>query len=114
MTNPIIEHPSRAVPFVALSYGEAGEPAVAVSPSNPLPLLDHGYRNARPLVANTMQIPGQAVLIDCQADGKINLELASGAQLAFSISAGLLILPFVVQRYLSSGTTAQVSVWVID
>lgn len=114
MTNPIIEHPSRAVPFVALSFGEAGQPATAVSPANPLPLLDHGYRNARPLVANTLQTPGQAVLIDCQADGKINLELASGAQLAFSISAGLLILPFVVQRYLSTGTTAQVSVWVID
>lgn len=114
MTNPIIEHPSRAVPFVALSYGEAGQPATAVSSSNPLPLLDHGYRNARALAPNVLQAPGQAVLIDCQSDGKIALELASGAQITLSISAGLLILPFVVQRYLSAGTTAQVSVWVID
>lgn len=114
MPNPTIQHPSLGVPFAAVSFGDAGENAVAVSHTNPLPQLDHGYRNVRSLVANTLVTPGQAVLIDCSVDGRINLEMVGGAQIALTVSAGLVILPLVVQRYVSSGTTATFSAWVLD
>ena len=114
MPNPVIEHPSRAVPFVALAYGDSGAEAVAVSATNPIPSRDRPYRDARGLVANTVVTPGQAVLVDCAGEGKIAFELASGTQVLITVPAGLVILPLAAQRFLSAGTTAQFSAWVLD
>lgn len=106
MPNPIIQHPSSTIPFVALAYGDAGQEAQAVSPSNPIPSIDRPYRDARALVANTLVTPGQAVLVDCSQQGKIAFELASGTQILLTVPAGLAFLPLAAQRFLSAGTTA--------
>jgi hypothetical protein len=114
MPNPNIDHPSRAVPFVAVAFGDAGQAAVAVSRTNPLPSIEQAYSHARALTANVLVTPGISVLIDCAGDGKINLELTDGTQLAITVSAGLTILPFAVQRFVSTNTTAVFSAWVMD
>ena len=118
MPNPQILHPSSAVPLAAMSFGETGDIAKAVSPANPLPTLDRPYRGARALVANTAIAAGSAVLVDCLVAGTVQFEFAdSGAgvsTVSITIPAGLAILPFAAQRFLSAGSTANFNAWVLD
>ncbi len=118
MPNPQILHPSSSVPLAAMSFGDTGDIAKAVSPANPLPTLDRPYRGARPLVANTAIAAGSAVLVDCLVAGSVQFEFADAGAgvttLTVNVPAGLAILPFAAQRFLSAGSTASFNAWVLD
>lgn len=116
MPNPQISHPNGAVPFVALSYGDSGANAVAVTATTGLPMREQPYRAARALVANTVVTPaGSALMVDCTVAGAIAIELAdAGGQVIVNLPVGLAILPLAAQRFLTTGTTALFNAWVLD
>ena len=118
MPNPQIIHPSTTVPFAAMSFGDTGDVAKAVSSANPLPTLDRPYRAARALTANTVIAAGSAVLVDCTVAGTVQFEFADAGAgvttLTINVPAGLAILPLAAQRFLSAASTASFSAWVLD
>ena len=113
-TLPPIRHPARFVPLAGIATGEPGDPALAVSPANPVPSREQPLRGARVLLPDTVTSAGTALLIDCSAEGKAGFVLSDGSSLTLTIAPGLTLLPFAVTQLTSVGMTAVLDAWVLD
>ena len=113
-TTPPIRHPAKFVPLSAIAYGAPGSAATPVTAENPVPVRDQALRSARALEPDVVGIPGHAVLIDCAASGRAELQLADDLILPLTLAPGVTLLPLAVKQLLSAGTTAAVDAWVLD
>ena len=109
-TSAIVATPTTYITKQALAMGDAGDPPVAVSAINPLPVSDKAFGSVLALMPGASDaIPRRAIRIACTAPGTIAMKLADDSVETVPVEVGLSILPYAIKAIVVAGTTATAS-----